>query len=154
MTPAPGTTSAPVPTTAADTTTALGTTITPPTSTAPTTTTPTTSAPVTTTRSEESVLPGSVPSITAGTTSGLSPSGPAGAGGATVELTGTVEAGVERGCLVLLDSEGLVLATLTGRPMADYPLGAMVTVTGRFQQGVMTTCQQGMPFQVSSISAR
>ncbi|MFY1626682.1 hypothetical protein ACN261_13340 [Micromonospora sp. WMMD723] len=63
--------------------------------------------------------------------------------GAT-ELTGTVEAGVEPGC-VLLDGHQLV-----GGPKDVLVAGARVTVTGRAQPDLMSTCQQGVPFLVES----
>ncbi|WP_281900501.1 hypothetical protein [Micromonospora humidisoli] len=63
--------------------------------------------------------------------------------GAT-ELTGTVEAGVEPGCL-LLDGHQLV-----GGPTDVLVKGARVTVTGRAQPDLMSTCQQGVPFLVES----
>ncbi|WP_422753346.1 hypothetical protein [Micromonospora sp. WMMD708] len=63
--------------------------------------------------------------------------------GAT-ELTGTVEAGVEPGCL-LLDGHQLV-----GGPKDVLVAGARVTVVGRAQPDLMSTCQQGVPFLVES----
>ncbi|WP_455565816.1 hypothetical protein [Micromonospora wenchangensis] len=63
--------------------------------------------------------------------------------GAT-ELTGTVESGVEPGCL-LLDGHQLV-----GGPTDVLVKGARVTVTGRAQPDLMSTCQQGVPFLVES----
>ncbi|KWV33873.1 RAD23 family protein [Micromonospora rifamycinica] len=63
--------------------------------------------------------------------------------GAT-ELTGTVEAGVEPGCL-LLDGHQLV-----GGPTDVLVKGARVTVTGRAQPDLTSTCQQGVPFLVES----
>jgi hypothetical protein len=69
-------------------------------------------------------------------------------------LTGTVEAGVESGCVVLADAGGGVLANLIGLDTSTTPLGSRVAVTGRFQQDLMTTCQQGRPFQVTSVEKR
>ncbi|MEU4402126.1 hypothetical protein ACIQH6_08385 [Micromonospora orduensis] len=63
--------------------------------------------------------------------------------GATT-LTGTVTAGVEPNC-VLLDGY-----LLLGGPRDVLRAGAKVTVTGRVEAGVMTTCQQGTPFQVET----
>ncbi|BCJ66423.1 hypothetical protein GCM10009779_55380 [Polymorphospora rubra] len=59
-------------------------------------------------------------------------------------LTGTVTAGVEPGCF-LLDGYLLVGGTPTVRA------GARVTVTGRVQADMMTTCQQGTPFVVETV---
>ncbi|GGL90839.1 hypothetical protein GCM10012279_05760 [Micromonospora yangpuensis] len=73
---------------------------------------------------------------------------PGGSGGpAATTLTGTVEAGVEPGCL-LLDGHQLV-----GGPRDVLRAGARVTVTGQVQQDLMTTCQQGIPFLVASARA-
>ncbi|MEV7232283.1 hypothetical protein AB0M79_35580 [Polymorphospora sp. NPDC051019] len=58
-------------------------------------------------------------------------------------LTGTVTAGVEPNCF-LLDGYLLVGGTPTVRA------GARVTVTGRVQADMMTTCQQGTPFVVEA----
>ena len=65
----------------------------------------------------------------------------------TTTLTGTVTAGVEAGC-VLLDRYLLV-----GGPRELLRAGATVTVTGRVQPDLMTTCQQGTPFVVESARA-
>ena len=61
--------------------------------------------------------------------------------GAT-ELTGTVTAGVEPNCLLL---DGYLLI---GGPRDVLAAGSRVTVTGRVEAGMMTTCQQGTPFVV------
>ncbi|MGQ5260327.1 hypothetical protein ACTWLT_06175 [Micromonospora sp. ZYX-F-536] len=61
--------------------------------------------------------------------------------GAT-ELTGTITSGVEPNC-VLLDGYLLI-----GGPREVFTAGARVTVTGRVEPGMMTTCQQGTPFVV------
>ncbi|MFJ6195207.1 hypothetical protein [Micromonospora sp. NPDC092111] len=63
--------------------------------------------------------------------------------GAT-ELTGTVESGVEPGCL-LLDGHQLI-----GGPRDVLAVGARVSVTGRAQPDLVSTCQQGIPFVVES----
>ncbi len=67
------------------------------------------------------------------------------------QLRGTLEAGVESGCVVLTDDSGTVLANLIGVDTATTPLGTAVVVTGKFQQDLMTTCQQGKPFAVASV---
>ncbi len=59
-------------------------------------------------------------------------------------LTGRIEAGVEPGCLLL---DGYLLL---GGPREVLTAGATVTVTGRPAPGMLTTCQQGTPFQVES----
>lgn len=65
----------------------------------------------------------------------------------SMTLRGTVEAGVERGCLVLTH-EGVTYLLLDADPDVVRP-GARVTVRGRTAPGVMTTCMQGIPFEVS-----
>lgn len=62
----------------------------------------------------------------------------------TMTLSGTITAGVEPNC-VLLDNYLLV-----GGPRELLKAGARVTVTGRVQADLMTTCQQGTPFMVES----
>ncbi|MEH1167621.1 hypothetical protein V6V47_19770 [Micromonospora sp. CPCC 205539] len=61
--------------------------------------------------------------------------------GAT-EITGTIASGVEPNCLLL---DGYLLL---GGPRDVLAAGARVTVTGRVEPGMMTTCQQGTPFVV------
>jgi hypothetical protein len=58
-------------------------------------------------------------------------------------LTGTVTAGVESHCLLL---DGFLLI---GGDRAVVKPGARVTVTGRVDRSVVTTCQQGIPFVVT-----
>ena len=59
-------------------------------------------------------------------------------------LTGTVAAGVEHGCLLL---DGYLLV---GGDRAVIRAGARLTVTGRVVPDLITTCQQGTPFVVTS----
>lgn len=61
-----------------------------------------------------------------------------------VTVTGTVQAGVESGCLLL---DGLLL--IGGSPEVLQP-GNQVTVTGRLDPGMVTFCQQGIPLIVTS----
>jgi hypothetical protein len=63
--------------------------------------------------------------------------------GATT-LTGVVEAGVEPNCLLL---DGYLLV---GGPKDVIRAGARVTVTGKVEAGLLTTCQQGTPFLVAT----
>jgi hypothetical protein len=74
------------------------------------------------------------------------PTKPPPVGAAT--LTGTVESGVEPGCLLL---DGYLLI---GGPRDVLTPGATVTVTGKIQPDMMTTCQQGIPFLVETASRR
>ncbi|WP_434742894.1 hypothetical protein [Micromonospora sp. SH-82] len=62
----------------------------------------------------------------------------------TTTLTGRVGAGVEPGCLLL---DGYLLV---GGDTSVLRPGARVTVTGKVEEGLMTTCQQGTPFVVST----
>ncbi|MDG4760053.1 hypothetical protein [Micromonospora sp. WMMD710] len=64
--------------------------------------------------------------------------------GAATSISGTVTAGVEPNCLLL---DGYLLL---GGPRDVLHAGAEVTVTGRAEPGLMTTCQQGTPFQVET----
>ncbi len=96
------------------------------------------------------IPPGEVPPLT----NAPVPPGAGQTGGKVSELTGTVEAGVESGCLVLTDADGAVLANLIGLDAATTPVGTEVVVTGQFQQDLMTTCQQGSPFEVTSVRKR
>jgi hypothetical protein len=63
--------------------------------------------------------------------------------GAT-ELTGTVTAGVEGGCLLL---DGYLLLNPNPRVVRE---GARVRVTGYVRTDVVTTCQQGTPFMIET----
>lgn len=66
------------------------------------------------------------------------------AGSAAMTLTGTVTEGVEPNCLLL---DGYLLV---GGPRDVVRAGARLSVTGRPEPGLMTTCQQGTPFRVES----
>jgi hypothetical protein len=82
------------------------------------------------------------------------PSGGPTAGGAET-ITGTVTAGVEPNCLLLVqDAKGAHLLVFDDPALkASAPVGARVTVTGRSEPGMMSTCQQGTPFIVTSVKA-
>ncbi|MFB9359345.1 hypothetical protein [Actinoplanes nipponensis] len=67
-----------------------------------------------------------------------------------VTLTGVITAGVEPNCL-LLDDHLLIINDDKQRAAARA--GATVTVTGRAEPGMMTTCQQGTPFVVATLRA-
>lgn len=78
----------------------------------------------------------------------------AGVDAAPVEmLTGRVTAGVEADCLLLVDAQGVHLLLLGGDAAATVKVGATVTVTGRSDPDLATTCQQGVPFRVSAARA-
>lgn len=63
------------------------------------------------------------------------------------ELTGTVSAGVEYGCLLLGRYQ------LIGGPRDVLRPGARVKVVGRPQPRMITTAQQGTPFVVTAAEA-
>lgn len=71
-------------------------------------------------------------------------SGPATSGSARLTLTGIPQPGVEAGCLLL---QGYLLV---GGPRDLLGKGTEITVTGRVQRDMLTTCQQGTPFVVES----
>jgi hypothetical protein len=99
--------------------------------------------------------PGS-PSAPGGTSTSAEPStepsgGQPSAGAET--LTGTVQAGVEPGCLLLKASAGkdhLLLFDEQSLKAQAKP-GSSVTVTGTAKPTQLTTCQQGIPFFVTSL---
>ncbi len=63
-------------------------------------------------------------------------------------MDGTVDQGVEPGCLVL----GQYL--LIGGSQDLLKPGASVSVTGTVATGMATTCQQGTPLQVEKVEPR
>jgi hypothetical protein len=65
-------------------------------------------------------------------------------------IIGQVEAGVERGCLILRDTTG-TYQLLGGDPTVVYA-GANVSLTGHVVTGVMSYCMQGKPFQITHAS--
>jgi hypothetical protein len=80
-----------------------------------------------------------------------SPSGkPSSGGGETI--TGKVTAGVEPNCLLLQNATGSYLLVFRDPALSSAaPVGAQVTLVGQSQPKMMTTCQQGIPFVVSSV---
>jgi hypothetical protein len=66
-----------------------------------------------------------------------------------VTLTGEVFAGVEPGCKLL--AAGGQDYLLFGAAAEPLPMGATLTVRGTPQPGRATTCQQGIPFEVSEV---
>ena len=63
-----------------------------------------------------------------------------------MELRGTVESGVEAGCLIL--QAGDKTYNLIGGDREVVKPGAKVVVRGSEKPDMVTTCQQGVPFQV------
>jgi hypothetical protein len=66
---------------------------------------------------------------------------------AQMTISGTVEAGVESGCLVL-EHEGTVYGIFGNFDSSVVYAGAEVTLHGAVDTGMMSTCQQGTPFVV------
>jgi hypothetical protein len=66
---------------------------------------------------------------------------------AELTLTGQVEEGVEADCLVM--TSGTQMYQLIGGDRHVVRPGNRVIVRGRPVPGLMTTCQQGIPFQVT-----
>jgi hypothetical protein len=79
------------------------------------------------------------------------PAGSTPPSGPTVTLVGEVQAGVEAGCLVLEAEHGGGTWLLLGGDRSVLRAGARVQVTGSEARDLATTCQQGRPFQVSSV---
>jgi hypothetical protein len=94
-----------------------------------------------------SAAPTVAPTTVAPTT--VAPPAESPAGGAKT-LTGTITAGVEPNCLILEDH---LLIIKDAELQSAAKVGATVTVTGRVDQGMMTTCQQGTPFVVTGLRA-
>lgn len=66
---------------------------------------------------------------------------------AQTTISGTVESGVESGCLVL-EHEGTVYGIFGNFDSSVVYAGAEVTLHGKVDTGMMSTCQQGTPFVV------
>jgi Protein of unknown function (DUF5818) len=92
---------------------------------------------------------GGSPTTVAPTTSTPTTSGQPG-GQATVQATGTVEQGVEPGCLILDTGKGQRYV-LVSQDKSKLKPGAKVEVTGVQTAGQISYCQQGQPLQVQSV---
>ena len=69
-------------------------------------------------------------------------------------ITGTVTAGVEPNCLVLTAGDASYQLVFDDPAMrSDAPAGKKVTLVGRAEPGMMSTCQQGVPFIVTAVRA-
>lgn len=104
-----------------------------------------------------SATPGNVPTSASGASPTGSPTGSltvSGSVSGTTTLVGTVTEGVENQCVVLVDDSGTTVANLLGWDLQAHPAGSTVEVTGTFEEGLMTTCQQGRPFTVAAVVAR
>ncbi|WP_433051306.1 hypothetical protein [Dactylosporangium sp. CS-033363] len=67
-----------------------------------------------------------------------------------VSVRGTVKDGVEPGC-VLLSATDSKTYLLLGGDRAALKSGSTVTVYGKPEPDMMSTCQQGTPFRVSRV---
>lgn len=56
--------------------------------------------------------------------------------------------------MVLVDDSGATVANLMGWDLQAHPFGSTVEVTGTYEEGLMTTCQQGRPFTVTGVVER
>lgn len=72
-------------------------------------------------------------------------------GGALTQISGTVVEGVEMGCRLI---DNYLLTPGPGISRDDLRVGATLTVRGRVRQDMMSTCQQGTPFEVIEIVSR
>lgn len=66
-----------------------------------------------------------------------------------IEASGVVEQGVEQGCTLLRTDTALYL--LIGTAARGLRPGERVVVRGRPAPDLMTTCQQGEPFQMTDV---
>jgi hypothetical protein len=69
--------------------------------------------------------------------------------GVPMTITGEIKDGVEPGCVLLNTSDKSYL--LIGGDRSALVSGKRLTVVGTVETGVMSTCQQGIPFRVTSI---
>ena len=59
---------------------------------------------------------------------------------------------MEPGCLLLTGPDGEHLLVFNDESMrAKAKVGARITVTGRAKPSMMSTCQQGTPFEVTEV---
>ncbi len=90
------------------------------------------------------------PSLPTASPSSPATSSPRPSGGVGLRVTGTVQAGVEPGCLLLAVADDDTYLLL-GEAARDLEPGARVRVTGVPQPDAITFCQQGTPLQVSQV---
>lgn len=88
------------------------------------------------------------PAISRETLYGLSRPAPSASPEKVRQLRGVVHSGVERNSRVLVGPDGSVLAQLMGGPPEVLADGRAVLVSGVFVPDLLTTAQQGAPFQV------
>jgi hypothetical protein len=73
------------------------------------------------------------------------------ASGKQVSLSGQIYSGAEPSCLLL--KQGTVQYLLLASDSMKLRAGMRAVVTGHVVHGIMTHCQQGVPFQVTNIDA-
>jgi hypothetical protein len=78
------------------------------------------------------------------------PTGGSGKRPPSITITGTPTEGVENGCIVM--QSGNTLYLLLGGERGALMAGRPVVVRGTPEPGLMTTCQQGTPFQVTEVT--
>jgi hypothetical protein len=71
--------------------------------------------------------------------------------GSEMTITGTLQEGIEGNCVLLKTPDRLYQLIGGDRSKLQGSTSAKVTVTGRIALGMMTTCQQGTPFQVTDV---
>ena len=92
----------------------------------------------------------SSPAVSAAPSAEPSAGKPAATGAQTI--SGTVAEGVEPNCLILRDAGGSHVLFFDDPALRTAAkTGSRVTLTGRSEPTMMTTCQQGVPFIVSSV---
>ena len=77
------------------------------------------------------------------------PSFTSGKAPAEITVVGVVEEGVEHGCTILRSGEALY--QLMGSTDPLIMIGARISVTGKTNPGLVTTCQQGTPLLVIAV---
>ena len=97
--------------------------------------------------------PARTPAISRETLYGLARQAPSAPPEKVRQLRGVVHSGVERNSRVLVGPDGTVLAQLMGGPSAVLAAGRAVVVSGVFVPDLLTTAQQGAPFQVRAAEA-
>ena len=85
-----------------------------------------------------------------GSPSTSEPAGGSGKQAPSITITGTPTEGVENGCIVM--QSGNTLYLLLGGERSALMAGRPVVVRGTPAPGLMTTCQQGTPFQVTEVT--
>jgi hypothetical protein len=81
-------------------------------------------------------------------TPSLRSTGGASPAGDEMTVTGELQDGVEVGCVLLRTNDKLYLLIGGDRSKMQGSRATKVTVVGKPAPGLMTTCQQGTPFQV------